>query len=106
MPGLMTEMLRPSLFLNPFCKRYVIYGIDCAVAINVGCPTDRSIVRQTDDKPSQQGEVFGIYLAVVVDVAPLIVLRAIVLVVEGNDSIEVAPFGRLTIQLEGFFWNV
>lgn len=96
--------MRRGLYL--FSERYVIYGIDYAVAINIGCPTDRSIVWQADNKPSQQGEVFGINLSVVVDVAALIVLGDIVLVVEGNNTIEVAPYRRIPIQQDGLFRNV
>ena len=92
--------------LYSFRKRDVIYGINHSVAVYVCCPTNGKIVGQTDNKLSQQGKVFGIYLSVIVDVAALIILTGIILVAEGNNTVEVAPHGRLLIQINGFRRNM
>ena len=63
---------------------------------------EHPVVGQADDDAAQQGKVVGIDTTIVVDVAPLIVLRGIVVVVHDDNTIEVLPAGRFAILLQGF----
>ncbi len=80
----------------------MVNGINYTIAINVGCPTDCRIDRHTDDYATKQLKVFGIDFAIVVDVAPLIVLPHIIIIFKRNNPIEVAPQRRLLIQTQRF----
>ena len=80
--------------MQPLGQGDEIHSVDDAVGVDVGCPADGGIVRQTDNEAAKQSQILGIYLTIVVDVTSLIVLPQIIFVAQGDNLAEIAPDGR------------